>query len=184
MGRRENEHTRTDIGNGDLSGRAGRGPGAKTLRRIRLWRARRRSSNANRSISRVRQMKCLPTNTTIIPRRTVDVRENRFAHRSVRFQPMRDSFRYAGAAELESHRRRPEGETVPAVKASFDFCSQALANLQDSKLGDTVNFFGGRKVPRARALIELTDDLEDHYSQLASYLRLNGMVPPSVKPAK
>jgi uncharacterized damage-inducible protein DinB len=78
----------------------------------------------------------------------------------------------------------PKEKLVPAVKASFDFCSQALANLQDSKLGDTVNFFGGRKVPRARALIELTDDLEDHYSQLASYLRMNGMVPPSVKPTK
>jgi len=78
----------------------------------------------------------------------------------------------------------PKEKLVPAVKASLDFCSQALANLQDSKLGDTVKFFGGRQVPRARALIELTDDLEDHYSQLASYLRMNGMVPPSVKPAK
>ena len=78
----------------------------------------------------------------------------------------------------------PKEKLVPAVKASLDFCSQALASLQDSKLGDTVKFFGGRQVPRARALIELTDDLEDHYSQLASYLRMNGMVPPSVRPAK
>jgi hypothetical protein len=68
------------------------------------------------------------------------------------------------------------------VKASFDFCSKVLANLQDSKLGDTVKFLGGRQVPRARVLIELTDDLEDHYSQLASYLRLNKMTPPSAKP--
>ena len=33
-------------------------------------------------------------------------------------------------------------------------------------------------------MLELTDDLEDHYSQLASYLRLNGMLPPSATPAK
>ena len=78
----------------------------------------------------------------------------------------------------------PKEKLVPAVKASLDFCSQALASLQDSKLGDTVKFFGGRQVPRARALIELTDDLEDHYSQLASYLRMNGMVPLSVRPGK
>jgi hypothetical protein len=78
----------------------------------------------------------------------------------------------------------PKDKLVPAVKASFDFCAQVLANLQDSKLGDTVKFFGGRQVPRARALIELTDDLEDHYSQLASYLRLNGMLPPSAQPQK
>lgn len=32
------------------------------------------------------------------------------------------------------------------------------------------------------SLTELVADLNDHYSQLASYLRLNGMVPPSVKP--
>lgn len=76
----------------------------------------------------------------------------------------------------------PKEKLASALQASFDFCSQALANLQDSKLGDTVKFFGGREVPRARALLELTDDLEDHYSQLASYLRLNGMLPPSAKP--
>jgi hypothetical protein len=76
----------------------------------------------------------------------------------------------------------PKEKLVSAVKASLDFCSGVLANLQDSKLGDTVKFFGGRQVPRARALLELTDDLEDHYSQLASYLRLNGMLPPSAKP--
>ena len=78
----------------------------------------------------------------------------------------------------------PKENLVPAVKASFDFCAKVLANLQDSKLGDTVKFFGGRQVPRARALIELTDDLEDHYSQLAGYLRLNGMLPPSAAPQK
>lgn len=78
----------------------------------------------------------------------------------------------------------PKEKLTPALRASLDFCSQALANLQDAKLGDTVKFFGGRQVPRARALLELTDDLEDHYSQLASYLRLNGMLPPSATPAK
>lgn len=76
----------------------------------------------------------------------------------------------------------PKEKLVPAVKGSFDFCSKVLASLQDSKLGDTVKFLGGRQVPRARVLIELTDDLEDHYSQLASYLRLNKMTPPSAKP--
>lgn len=71
---------------------------------------------------------------------------------------------------------------VTALKASFDFCSKALDGLQDSSLGDTITYFGGAKKPRARALVELTDDLEDHYSQMASYLRLNGMLPPSAKP--
>ncbi len=77
----------------------------------------------------------------------------------------------------------PKAELVAALKASFDFCGPVIDGLSDAKLGDAINYHGA-KVPRARALIELTDDLEDHYSQLAGYLRLNGMLPPSVAPAK
>jgi hypothetical protein len=73
---------------------------------------------------------------------------------------------------------------MAALKASFDFCGPILDSLQDSKLGDTVTFFHGTQVPRARALLELTADLPDHYSQMASYLRLNGMLPPSAQPKK
>jgi hypothetical protein len=71
-----------------------------------------------------------------------------------------------------------------ALKASFDFCDTVMANLTDAKLGDTVTFFRGDKVPRARALIEITGDLEDHYSQMAGYLRLSGLLPPSAAPKK
>jgi uncharacterized damage-inducible protein DinB len=78
----------------------------------------------------------------------------------------------------------PKDALVTALKASFDYCGKALDTLQDSQLGDTITYFGGVKKPRARALVELTDDLEDHYSQLASYLRLNGMLPPSAAPKK
>ncbi len=78
----------------------------------------------------------------------------------------------------------PKKKLVPALKASFDNCSKAIAKLQDSQMGDTITFFRGRKAPRSRAVIELVSDLVDHYSQLASYLRLNGMIPPSAQPAK
>jgi uncharacterized damage-inducible protein DinB len=78
----------------------------------------------------------------------------------------------------------PKDVLTAALKTSFEYCSKALDTLQDSQLGDTITYFGGVKKPRARALVELTDDLEDHYSQMASYLRLNGMIPPSVKPKK
>ncbi|WP_213804579.1 DinB family protein [Granulicella sp. dw_53] len=73
---------------------------------------------------------------------------------------------------------------VTALKSSFTFCDKALTNLQDAKLGDTITYFRNTHPPRARALFELTDDLEDHYSQMASYLRLNDMVPPSAAPKK
>lgn len=71
---------------------------------------------------------------------------------------------------------------VAALKTSFSFCDSAMAKLTDSQLGDTITFFRGAQKPRARALFELTGDLEDHYSQMAGYLRQVGLIPPSAKP--
>jgi hypothetical protein len=73
---------------------------------------------------------------------------------------------------------------VAALKASFEFCSTALSKVDDSKLGDEVELFGGRKGPRAFALIALTNDWADHYSSAAMYLRLNGLLPPTAQPKK
>ena len=73
---------------------------------------------------------------------------------------------------------------VPALKASFDFCTTALGKVDDSKLGDEVELFGGRKGPRAFAMFALTNDWADHYSAAAMYLRLNGILPPSAQPKK
>jgi uncharacterized damage-inducible protein DinB len=75
----------------------------------------------------------------------------------------------------------PKDQLLPILKQSFETCQKALDGLQDSSLGATITYFREATKPRARALIELTDDLEDHYSQMASYLRMNGMVPPSAK---
>ena len=73
---------------------------------------------------------------------------------------------------------------VEALKASFEFCSTALAKVDDSKLGDEIELFGGRKGPRAFALIALTNDWADHYSSAAMYLRLNGLLPPTAQGKK
>jgi hypothetical protein len=74
-------------------------------------------------------------------------------------------------------------ELVAALKASFDFCDTTMAALKDPQLSEMIAFRGG-KVPRARALFELDVDLFDHYSQMAGYLRLNGLLPPSAAPKK
>jgi uncharacterized damage-inducible protein DinB len=73
---------------------------------------------------------------------------------------------------------------VSALKASFEFCSTALSKVDDSKLGDEVELFGGHKGPRAFALIALSNDWADHYSSAAMYLRLNGLLPPTAQPKK
>lgn len=73
---------------------------------------------------------------------------------------------------------------VSALKASFEFCTTALAKMDDSKLGDEVELFGGHKGPRAFALIALTNDWADHYASAAMYLRLNGLLPPTAQKKK
>jgi DinB family protein len=73
---------------------------------------------------------------------------------------------------------------VAALKASFDYCTTALANVDDSKLGDPLTLFGNRPASRAGALIALSDDWYDHYGTQAIYLRLNGILPPTAQPAK
>jgi len=70
---------------------------------------------------------------------------------------------------------------VNALKASFDFCDTALTKVDDSKLGDALELYGGRKGTRASALFFLTNDWADHYSAAAMYLRLNGMLPPTAQ---
>ncbi len=73
---------------------------------------------------------------------------------------------------------------VAGLKASFEFCSTALAGVDDSKLGDPLTLFGNRQTSRAGALITLSDDWYDHYGAQAMYLRLNGILPPTAQPAK
>jgi hypothetical protein len=70
------------------------------------------------------------------------------------------------------------------LKRSFEYCASVLANMDDSKLDEQVPWFGGpnSKASRARALIVLPTDWQDHYAQLSMYLRLNGILPPSARP--
>ncbi len=70
---------------------------------------------------------------------------------------------------------------VAGLKASMDFCAQAFSKLTDAKMAETVTIFGGRKVTRLGAALEVTNDLIDHYAALAVYLRLNGLLPPTAK---
>lgn len=75
----------------------------------------------------------------------------------------------------------PKDKLVEALKKSFDYCSTELPKLQDSQLGDEVVLFGGHKMSKGAVALELSADWADHYSQMSSYLRLNGLLPPSAK---
>ncbi len=79
----------------------------------------------------------------------------------------------------------PKAKLVTRLKESFAYCDQALAQLDDAKLAEQVTVtFGGnsRTVARAGMVLGHAMDLADHYSQLANYMRLNNLLPPTALP--
>ncbi|HUE85867.1 MAG TPA: DinB family protein [Vicinamibacterales bacterium] len=79
----------------------------------------------------------------------------------------------------------PKDTLVAQLKASFDFCERAFAQLTDASLAEQVPLtFRGRTrdVTRASMALGHAMDMADHYSQLANYMRLNGMLPPTALP--
>jgi DinB superfamily len=78
----------------------------------------------------------------------------------------------------------PKDKLVAGLKASFDFCATALANVDDSKLSEPMLLFGRVPSSRAGALIALSSGFADHYGAQAIYLRLNGILPPTAQPKK
>ena len=80
----------------------------------------------------------------------------------------------------------PKAELVTRLKASFDFCERAFAQLDDAKIAEqaTVTAPNGqsRTFTRAQMVLGHVVDMADHYSQIANYMRLNNMVPPTALP--
>jgi len=79
----------------------------------------------------------------------------------------------------------PKDKLVTKLKESFTFCASALNQLDDAKLADQMSVtMGGttRQVTRAARVLGHAMDMADHYSQIANYMRLNGILPPTALP--
>jgi uncharacterized damage-inducible protein DinB len=79
----------------------------------------------------------------------------------------------------------PKDTLVTQLKASFKFCEDAFAQLDDAKLADQVTMTAGgqsRTITRAAMVLGHALDMADHYSQLANYMRLNNILPPTALP--
>jgi hypothetical protein len=79
----------------------------------------------------------------------------------------------------------PKAQLMTSLRESFAFCDQAINQLDDAKLAEPVTItFGGnsRTVARAGMVLGHALDLADHYSQLANYMRLNNILPPTALP--
>ena len=79
----------------------------------------------------------------------------------------------------------PKEKLVEKLKASFKFCEDAFPQLDDAKLADQITLtFGAntRTVTRAGMVLGHVIDMADHYSQIANYMRLNNILPPTALP--
>jgi hypothetical protein len=70
---------------------------------------------------------------------------------------------------------------VGRLRETFQFCESALARVNDAQLAEKVSYFGEQQVPRGSVMLAAAEEWAGHYSQLAVYLRLNGLLPPTAK---
>ena len=81
----------------------------------------------------------------------------------------------------------PKDTLVARLRASLAFCDSALAQLTDANLDDPVPYGpsgSGITARPARSLLLFVTDLAEHYSQVATYMRLIGVIPPSALPPR
>jgi hypothetical protein len=80
----------------------------------------------------------------------------------------------------------PKDTLVSRLKASIAFCDDAMTQLDDAKVAEIITVTNpngtSRQVARANYLVGHAIDLADHYSQLANYMRLNNILPPTALP--
>jgi uncharacterized damage-inducible protein DinB len=72
-----------------------------------------------------------------------------------------------------------------ALQDSVAYCDAAYTALTDASAAHIVaGAFGGGKEARAAILLGNTGHNNEHYGNLVTYLRINGLVPPSSAPSR
>jgi uncharacterized damage-inducible protein DinB len=78
---------------------------------------------------------------------------------------------------------KTKADIVKALDGAIAYCDDVYKTLDDAKAAQIVNgAFGGAKGPRAAVLFGNTGHFQEHYGNLVTYLRINGLVPPSSAP--
>jgi uncharacterized damage-inducible protein DinB len=70
-------------------------------------------------------------------------------------------------------------EIVAALKASFAYCDAIWAGMTDAKAMEMIPAFGGAKITRLSMLDFNVSHTMEHYGNLVTYMRIQGIVPPS-----
>jgi uncharacterized damage-inducible protein DinB len=78
---------------------------------------------------------------------------------------------------------KTRAQIIKALEDSIAYCDAAYAAVTDRSAAELVKApFGDAKESRASALMGNTGHVQEHYGNLVTYLRINGLVPPSSAP--
>lgn len=76
---------------------------------------------------------------------------------------------------------KTKADLVAAMKASTAYCAKAYAQADAATQAEITMF--GQKQNRLWALVMNTTHDGEHYGNIVTYLRMNGIVPPSSRPS-
>src|SRR6185503_4160024 len=84
----------------------------------------------------------------------------------------------AGGPASDAEKMTSKAELQKALAAGFAACDHAFAMVNAKNASESVTLFGA-KHSRVGALAFNNAHLYEHYGNLVTYMRINGMVPPS-----
>lgn len=78
----------------------------------------------------------------------------------------------------QSNKLKTRAELVSALNEAYAFCDAVYARLSDASSSELVDFIGEKRTKLAVLSFNNAHTME-HYGNIATYLRINGIVPPS-----
>ena len=74
---------------------------------------------------------------------------------------------------------KTKADIVAALKTAFAYCDAIYAGMTDAKAAEMIPAFGGIKITRLSMLDFNVAHTMEHYGNLVTYMRIQGIVPPS-----
>ena len=74
---------------------------------------------------------------------------------------------------------KTKADIVAALKTAFAYCDAIYAGMTDAKAAEMIPAFGGTKITRLSMLDFNVAHTMEHYGNAVTYLRIEGLVPPS-----
>lgn len=94
-------------------------------------------------------------------------------------------YEFCGAAAGNHDRKgfeesaKTKADIVAALKIAFAYCDSIYDKMTDAQAQEMIPAFGGAKISRLSMLDFNVAHTMEHYGNLVTYMRIEGMVPPS-----